>query len=178
MSLAPDRVEPAFAALRRHIEQRYGIGVRLLDLPAAFLGDLDGADIYLQHGPPTAATLFTLGHLFGHTVQWNLDARLRNLGGKPCCTYTPEDLQEIAAYETDASRYALALLHQAGLADLDQWLTDFAACDLAYLDHYYRTGERLPPLDFWHDNRPLLAPLPIPPFTPHRFQTRTEGVVI
>jgi hypothetical protein len=35
------------------------------------------------------------------------------------------------------------MLHQVGINDADQWLSDYTACDMAYLRHYYRTGEKL-----------------------------------
>jgi hypothetical protein len=60
----------------------------------------------------------------------------------------------------------------------DQWLSDFAACDFAYLRHFYRTGERTDPMEFWRDGMPPLRPLPIPPFTPRHFKYRQDGVVV
>ena len=61
-------------------------------------------------------------------------------------TFVPFDdadaLDRVRRYETDACRLSMQLFHDAGVFDLDQWLTDFAACDYAYLEHFYRTGER------------------------------------
>jgi len=34
------------------------------------------------------------------------------------------------------------MLHQIGITEIDQWLSDYTACDMAYLQHYYRTGEK------------------------------------
>jgi hypothetical protein len=178
MSLPPDRVAEVIARLRDLIPQRFGVAVNLVDVPPPFLGDLDGAEIYIQRDEPGEALLFTLAHLFGHTVQWNTSERLRTLGGRKDTEYTAAELQEVEDYERDASRYGLQLLHEAGVLDLDQWLTDFAACDFAYLKHFYQTGERHSPLDFWRDNQPLLDPRPIPPFTPTRHKLRWQGVVV
>ncbi len=169
-----DLVERASALIRR----RFAVEVRFVDEPLAFLGDLDGAEIRLQKRGDPAAKLFTLAHLFGHTVQWSLSERARSLGGKAAGCYTAAELAEIEAYEREASRYALALLHELGIRDLDAWLSDFAACDLAYLRHFYRTGERLPPAAFWRDGQLLLVPLAIPGFTPRRYKFRWDGVVV
>jgi hypothetical protein len=80
--------------------------------------------------------------------------------------------------EQEASQYGLSLLHEIGVTDLDQWLSDFAVCDYAYLENFYRTGERQDPKGFWIDNGPLLVPLEIPRFSPRRFKFRWDGVVI
>jgi hypothetical protein len=69
-------------------------------------------------------------------------------------------------------------LHQTGIKDLDQWFSDYAACDEAYLLHYYRTGEKGEFQSFWLDNIPLVQPKPAPPFTPTRRRFRLDGVVI
>lgn len=61
--------------------------------------------------------------------------------------------------------------------DLDQWLTDFAACDIAYLMHFYRTDQKRAFRSFWQDATPPLAPLPIPPFQPTKWISRSGTVV-
>ncbi len=177
-ALAAEHVQEVIARLCELIPRRYGVAVNLVEVPPPFLGDLDGAEIYIQRHEPGDALLFTLAHLFGHTVQWNTDERLRTLGGRKETDYTAAEMQQIEAYERDASRYGMQLLHEAGVHDLDQWLTDFAACDFAYLKHFYQTGERHSPLDFWCDDQPLLDPLPIPRFTPRRYKLRWQGVVV
>jgi hypothetical protein len=70
------------------------------------------------------------------------------------------------------------MLRQAGIIDVDQWLSDFTACDMAYLLNYYRTGEKKDSLSFWRDNAPLLQPKPTPPFTPTKRVFRRDGIVI
>jgi hypothetical protein len=49
---------------------------------------------------------------------------------------------------------------------------------MAYLLHYYRTGEKKDSLSFWRDNTPLLKPQPTPPFTPTKRVFRRDGIVI
>jgi hypothetical protein len=85
---------------------------------------------------------------------------------------------ELRTFELEACQISLSLLHEAGVHDLDQWLSDFAACDFAYLKHVYETGERRPFHSFWTDGSPLLAPVHIPPFTPRKWLTRWAGVVV
>ena len=51
------------------------------------------------------------------------------------------------------------LLHEAGIHDLDQWLSDFAACDSRYLMHFYRTGEKRAFRSFWRDGAEVLIRL-------------------
>jgi hypothetical protein len=178
MTPTPERCELLLARLTSHLEERYRVAVEVVDIPPPFLGDLDGAEIRLQPRHDPRAALFTLSHLFGHTVQWNLSARARAIGAKADGGYTAAELAEIETYERDASRYGLRALHEIGAGDLDPWISDFAAADLGYLKHFYATGERRPLADFWRDGQPRLEPLPIPAFTPRRFKFRWEGVVV
>jgi hypothetical protein len=168
----------AFDRLESYVESRWGVPVVLGDVPAPFLGDLDGAEIRIDHEVSAEEAVFLVAHLFGHTVQWNTNPRARAIGrlyqGRP----SPAELAEIEAYERDACRYGLALFHDAGVRDLDAWLSDFAACDFAHLRHFYLTGERRPYRDFWRDGAPLLDPLAIPEFHPTRWIARSGGVVI
>ena len=97
---------------------------------------------------------------------------------KPPGEYTQADLDEVVRYEREASCYGLQLLHDLGIQDLDSWLTDFSATDIAYLVHFYRTGEKLDPHTLWKSGHPLLQPMPTPPFTPRLLKLRSEGVVI
>ena len=178
MPPTPARLQQVFSLLRERVESRYGIPVLIIDVPDPFTGDLDGAEIHLDYAAAADLQLFTLAHLFGHTVQWSQSSHFWTVGGKPPQTYSEEDLAEVDAYERDASRYGIALLHEAGVHDLDGWLSDFSACDRAYLEHFYRTGEKRPPLEFWREGTTVMEPLPIPEFTPHQARFRWDGVVI
>ena len=88
------------------------------------------------------------------------------------------EILRIEDYERQACRFSLRLFHDLGVRDLDQWLADFAACDTAYLVHFYRTGEKRAFRSFWRDGCELLEPLEIPPFQPLRWRSRWEGVVV
>jgi hypothetical protein len=176
----PARLRVVFDRVEEMIERRWDIPVRISDVPNPFTGDLDGAVIQVDHDLEVEDALFILIHLFGHTVQWNVSERARQIGfAKPGETeWTPEALREVADYEAEACRYSLRLLHDAGVRDLDQWVSDFAACDTAFLMHFYKTGEKLPFRSFWRDGAAMLEPLAIPEFHPTRWLSRYDGTVI
>lgn len=168
----------AFNRLERHVEDRYGIPVVLTDVPNPFTGDLDGEEIRIDYENDPEEALFILVHLFGHTVQWNSSDRAREIGLLAVSEPTEELLAELAQYERDAARYSMALVHEAAIEGLDQWLSDFAACDVDYLLHFYRTGERHPFRSFWKDGAPVITPLPVPEFHPTRWRSRWDGIVV
>jgi len=173
----PD-LKSVFDRVERMIEDRWGVPVHIQDVPNPFTGDLDGEQIMVDYDLEVEDALFILIHLFGHTVQWNVSAHARGIGLTRPGTWTEDMLAEVAAYEHEACRYSLQLLHDAGIRDLDQWVSDFAACDCAYLLHVYRTGDKPPFRSFWKDGTPLIAPLAIPEFSPTRWLSRYEGTVL
>jgi hypothetical protein len=172
-----DRFREVFNLVEAHIERRYGLPVVITDVPDPFTGDLDGATILVDYDMDAEDALFILVHLFGHTVQWNVSDTERALGLLEVKDPSEELLRDLARYEQTAARYSLQLFHEAGVDDLDQWLADFAACDVSYLIHFYRTREKRPFREFWKDATPLLAPLPIPPFRPMKWVTRSGTVI-
>ncbi len=175
--MTDDQFRDAFNRVERHIEQRYGLPVVITDVPDPFTGDLDGATILVDYDLSAEDALFILVHLFGHTVQWNVSPADRALGLLDVHDPSDELLAALARYEQDAARYSLQLFHEADVRDLDQWLSNFAACDIAYLMHFYRTGEKRPFRSFWADTAPALAPLAIPPFSPTKWIARSGTVI-
>jgi hypothetical protein len=173
-----ERFREAFNTIERYIERRFNIPVVISDVTDPFTGDLDGAQILVDYDQSAEDALFIIAHLLGHTVQWNTDAQARTLGMAPVKNPTEEFLAELRAYELTACRYSLQLFHDAGVRDLDQWMADFAACDSAYLMHFYRTGEKLPFRQFWCDGMPAITPLEIPEFQPERWVARNQGTVV
>jgi hypothetical protein len=166
------------ARVQEHVERRYGIPVVTRHIPAPLTGDLDGAEIHIDSGVTLEQRLFLLGHLFGHTVQWNVDPRAFEIG-KPQKPPVSEDLlPELLEYECEAARYGLALFHQIGITGADQWYSDYTACDREYLFHYYRTGEKKDPLSFWCDGTAMLRGKSVPAFTPVKRVFRLDGIVI
>jgi hypothetical protein len=173
-----DYLRAVWNRVEAEIESRWQIPVRIADVPSPFTGDLDGAEIAVDHDIEIEDALFILIHLFGHTVQWNVSPRAREIAVAQPSEWTEAALAEVAGYESDACRFSLQLLHEIGVFDLDQWVSDFAACDLDYLLHFYKTGERADFRSFWRSNSPLLLPLPIPEFHPTTWISRWKGTVI
>jgi hypothetical protein len=179
MRPSDDRLREVFNRVEPYIEDRYGIPVIIKDVPAPFTGDLDGAEIHVDHAEDIEGAVFIVAHLFGHTVQWNTSPEARRVGLLGVVDQPDEQLlEDIRSYEETACRYSLQLFHNCGVPDLDQWLSDFAACDYAYLDHYYRTGDKQPFKSFWREGQALIQPLAIPEFTPTRWVSRWEGIVV
>jgi hypothetical protein len=173
-----DRLREVFNTLEPYIERRYGVPVIINDVPDPFSGDLDGSEIHVDYDVDVENAVFIIAHLFGHTVQWNLSEYNRRIGSEVQQNPSEEKLAELEAYEREACRYSLQLFHDAGVHDLDQWVSDFAACDFAYLRHFYKTGEKRPFRSFWKDGQPLLEPLAIPEFYPKRWIARWQGIVV
>ena len=167
-----------FDRVERMVEDRWSVPVRIKDVPNPFTGDLDGEQIMVDYDLEIEEAVFILIHLFGHTVQWNVSAQNREVAFLKPTTWTDDQLRAVTAYEHEACRYSLQLLHDAGFHDLDQWISDFAACDTAYLMHFYKTGEKRPFREFWRDNAEPLPPLAIPELHPTRWIGRYEGTVI
>jgi len=172
----PERFARVFDQLERMIEERWEIPVRIRDVPDPFTGDLDGAEIQVDYDLTAEDALFILVHLFGHTVQWNTCDQARAIGFYQG-PWDPASLAAVRDYEARACCYSMQLFHEAGITDLDQWLSDFAACDYAYLEHFYKTGEKQPFQRFWHDDQPLLQAAPIPEFSPRQWVSRNGTVV-
>ncbi|HMO15588.1 MAG TPA: hypothetical protein PKD64_16540 [Pirellulaceae bacterium] len=167
-----------FQILQQQIENKYGIPVIITDVPEPFTGDLDGASIYVDIDEDIDSALFILVHLFGHTVQWSLCEDARRIGQAVPEPTDEAFLKQLRIYEEQACRYSLQLFHDVGVNDFDQWLSDFAACDFAYLDHFYRTGEKRDARSFWKPGQRILEPLPLPEFTPRRWKSRLSGIVL
>lgn len=167
------RFKEAYDLVERRIEDRYQIPVSINDVVHPNTGDFDGVKIEIDHDQELDSALFVLVHLFGHTVQWNISAEYRALGSDLSTGKGEEVLNKILEYEKNATRYSLQLMHDVGVKDLDQWVADYFAADWKYLQHYYRTGEKL---DFRKlivkDAGTLLTPLAIPEFKPQKWISR------
>lgn len=164
--------------VERLLHDRYNITVITRDIPDPLTGDLDGLEIHIDYSVSPEQRLFLLAHLFGHTVQWNIDPGTFELGRqyKPP---VPESLfPAILAYEEEAACYGLSLLHEAGVIAIDEWFSKYSACDQAYLLEFYRAGKKHDFRTFWPDTVTLLEPKPIPRFTPARRTFRMDGIVI
>jgi hypothetical protein len=166
------------ARVEEHIQKAYGIRVVTRDVPDPLTGDLNGAEIHIDYAVTPEQRLFLLAHLFGHTVQWNVDAGAFDVGRPQSPPVSEDCLPALMEYEHEAARYALGLLHEVGITDIDQWFADYAACDAAYLRHYYVTAEKRDFLSFWREGTVRFEAQPAPPFTLTRRSFRSDGVVI
>lgn len=168
----------AAADVSRHIESCYGVATVPTHLPPPSKGDLDGQRIFVATTNEPEERLFLVAHLFGHTVQWNVSASSRRLGMTMPVAPDEAMLDALEAYEREACRLSLRVMHEADVTTFDQWLADYSACDLAYLRHFYTTGERRDFRRFWRAGQPLLVPLEIPPFTPQAWRRGSRAIVI
>ncbi|MCE9584839.1 MAG: hypothetical protein K8T20_20300 [Planctomycetes bacterium] len=173
MDATHDRLTETFNIVKRHIEDKYGIPVGITDVPDPNTGDFDGVAIKIDYANDAEVALFVLIHLFGHTVQWNTNERFRVIGQDPNLKKTEQEMEEIAVYEREATQLSIALLHEAGIRDLDQWASDWWRADFAWLTNFYRTGERADFRKFMKPRAaPPLSPIPIPWFTPTKWVSR------
>src|ERR1700678_727794 len=154
------------ARVQKHIERAYGVRVITRDIPDPLTGDLNGAEIHIDCAVTPEQRLFLLAHLFGHTVQWNIDPAAFELGRPRNPPVGADCLPALMDYEREAARYALGLLHEVGTTETDQWFADYAACDAAYLRYYYVTAEKRDFLSFWQDDMPPIQPRLVPQFSP------------
>lgn len=174
-----------FASLLQRCEtvvQQIGLSIQYThNLDPFFKGDLDGKVIYIGSHLSPEEKLFNLLHLAGHSIQWNIDPLLRNLGSE--LYRNPDDalLRKLQEYEWQANCYALTVLHRAGIQSLDKWLTRKYIIDMLYLTHFYKTGEKLKKISAVARAYPFnreLEPREIPAFTPVANTRTRNGLVI
>src|SRR4051794_4209499 len=160
-----------FYGLVERIESVYSLKVNIGPVLGSYTGQFDGKEIWVDLERDPEEAVFILVHLFGHTVQWNLDEKLRRLG-LANSGVTEEDLPRIYQYERQASQLGLALLEETGEFGLARWLTDLFGADWKFLEHFYRTGEKVRFESEMGADEFLLTALPIPGFTPQRWPPR------
>jgi len=124
------------ARVQKHLENVYGIHVVTRDIPDPLTGDLDGAEIDIDYAVSPEQRLFLLAHLSGHTVQWNVKPGLFEIGRRYQPPVNEDLIPAVIAYEPEAACYRLAVLHEIGITDIDQWFCDYTACDQKYLLHF------------------------------------------
>ena len=160
-----------FCSLADRIERAYSLKVNVGPVTGSYTGQFDGKEIWVDPDRDPEKAVFILAHLFGHTVQWNLDEKLRRLG-LAVSGVTEQDLPRIYRYEREASRFGLALLRETGELRLARWLSDCFGADWKFLARFYRTGEKVRFKKEAGADEPLLSPLSIPSFMPQRWPTR------
>ncbi len=95
--------------IQQHLEHFYHIRVVTRDIPDPLTGDLDGAEIHIDCAVHPQQRLFLLAHLFGHTVQWNVDPRLFEIGRPQTPPVSTDLLPAIIGYEREAAGYGLEM---------------------------------------------------------------------
>jgi hypothetical protein len=148
-----------------------GIQVEYGRLERPKLGIFDGLRIVIDPAVDFEMQCFLLLHLFGHTVQWVAPGYQPEIEG-----VTEADLRRSLApleqYEKNAARFGLRLLHDCGIADLDEWFFAFAETDWRYVEAFYRTGKIPLWEDVWIDRGPPVEPCEIPPLRPRLVEQR------
>jgi hypothetical protein len=160
-----------FRALVERIEGAYSLRVSIGPVTGTYTGQFDGKEIWVDLDKDPEEAVFILVHLFGHTVQWNLDEKLRVLGLADSGV-KEEDLPRIYQYERQASQFGLALLEETGEFRLARWLSNCFGADWKFLAHFYRTGEKVRFEREAGADEPLLVALLIPSFIPQRWPPR------
>src|SRR5690349_17199659 len=129
MSKINHSLKECFRRVRRVIEDDYAVRVYVGDVPDPNTGTFDGAEIGIDFANDLEMSLFVLVHLFGHTAQWNTVPAYRTIDTRARAGAAPEVIEEARTYEKNASRLGLSLLHQAGVTDRDEWLSDWWGSD-------------------------------------------------
>ena len=125
-----ERFRDAFSVVEQFVVLKYKVRVLTTDVPGAFTGDIDGESILIDRSLNAEEALFVLVHLFGHTVQWNVSPRDRELGLlrlQPALRPTEDLLVALADYERVAARYSQQLLIDCGVHGLDKWLAEYSS---------------------------------------------------
>jgi hypothetical protein len=149
----------------------YGFGVEYGRLERPKLGIFNGLKLTIDPAVDFEMQCFLLLHLFGHSVQWVAPSYRPEILGVSEGDFETY-LAALERYERNAARFGLQLLHEAGIADLDQWFFDFAETDWKYVETFYRTGS----IPRWEtcvvSGAGPVEPLPIPPLEPRLVDVR------
>lgn len=182
------RMKKYTKALRKVVMRALKLGfvvVQSKELDPYFKGDLNGAVVWIEDMDDDLE-LFNVLHLLGHCIQWNVDEELLALGNKIWVNPDDETIKKLQEYEWEANCYALQILHDCKVFDLDDWLLKSYQADMIYLTNFYLTGEKH---EFLFDKeveairekypfKEYLVAKPIPKFTPKAFEKSRNGIVI
>ena len=149
-----------------------GFVMEYRDLEAPRTGIFDGLRIVIDPDVGFEMQCFLLLHLFGHSVQWVAPSLEHKLADLQHTENRERFMQVLHAYELEAARFGMQLMHQVGVNTLYQWYSDFVETDWRYVQGYYQTGQ----LPDWHtcvvSGCPLIQPKPIPELRHHPVQVR------
>jgi hypothetical protein len=151
---------------------KQGFVIEYRDLEPPRTGIFDGRRLVLDPDVGFEMQCFILLHLFGHSVQWVAPSLEHELAPLQTTTDKEAFLDVLKSYEYQAAGFGLALLHGAGIRDLDDWYSDFVATDWRYVERFYRE-DALPP---WEEcvlfGQPRIFPAPIPPLVHREVEVR------
>ena len=151
---------------------KYGFAIEYRDLEPPRTGIFDGLRVVIDPDVGFEMQCFLLLHLFGHSVQWVAPSLAHKLDALQHTADKPAFMRVLRDYEFEAAGFGLQLLHERGIADHDQWYSDFVLTDWRYVERYYEI-DRLPP---WEEcvvtGAPLIQPSPIPPLKHREVEVR------
>lgn len=151
---------------------KYGFAIEYRDLEPPRTGIFDGLRIVIDPDVGFEMQCFLLLHLFGHSVQWVAPSIENKLDALQHTADKREFMRVLQAYEMEAARFALQLLHERGIVDEDRWFSDFVHTDWRYVERYYE----LDALPQWSDcvvsGGPLVSAQPIPPLKQRQVDVR------
>jgi hypothetical protein len=142
---------------------KYGFVIEYRDLEPPRTGIFDGLRITVDPDVGFEMQCFLLLHLFGHSVQWVAPSLAAHVEELKHTEDRSRFMDVLRAYEFEAARFGMQLMHQQGVTALDQWYSDFVETDWRYVERYYAT-DRIPPWEECIVNGcELIQPAPIPP---------------
>src|SRR6185437_594740 len=118
---------------------KYGFAIEYRDLEPPKTGIFDGLRIVIDPDVGFEMQCFLLLHLFGHSVQWVAPSLEHKLGDLQNTKDRARFMEVLHAYELEAARFGMQLLHSVGVTTLDEWYSDFVATDWCYVERYYQT---------------------------------------
>ena len=149
-----------------------GFTLEYRDLEPPRTGIFDGLKIVIDPDVDFEMQSFVLLHLFGHSVQWVAPSLASSLDDLQNTTDKARFMRVLHDYEHVAASFGMQLIREAGVAQLDQWYSDFVATDWRYVERYYQEGQ----LPEWRTcivrDCALIEPAPIPPLQHHQVQVR------
>src|ERR1039458_2771977 len=109
------------ARVQKHLEEVYGIRIVTRDIPDPLTGDLDGAEIDIDYAVSPEQRLFLLAHLFGHTVQWNVNPASFEIGRRYQPPVNEDLIPAVIEYEREAAGSGLAPLYGICFTAIALW---------------------------------------------------------
>lgn len=137
-----------FLKVSDHLSKNYSISViekSIIDNEVN-TGSYNGLEINVKNSLAWENKLFLIIHLFGHIVQWSIPEKSilykdveKALPNMNSANFSHE-MQLIEKYEKEAGGYAMKLLHNCNIYELDAWFTNWFYADWEYLKKIINYG--------------------------------------